>query len=116
MGGADPATGGDGGARERLRAPLARVGWQAYEALLYFLDNTLVVILHLGLMMVTSLAGVAMQRLVVGVVVGADEESRLAVVTGAATDAAVVFVAAYIAAFGLLSVAMRVWRDFRNRM
>lgn len=118
MSGADPAPGegkGDG-ARERLRAPLARLGWQAYESLLYLLDNAVVVLLHLGLMMVASLAGVAMRRLVVGVVVGAEEESRLAVVTGAATDAAVVLVAFFIAVLGLLSVAMRVWRDFRNRL
>ena len=115
MSGADPA-GGDSEARERLRAPLARLGWRAYESLLYFLDNALVVLLHLGLMMVTSLAGVAMQRLVVGVAVGAEEESRLAVVTEAATDAAVVIVAFFIAVLGLLNVAMRVWRDFRNRL
>ena len=115
MSGADPA-GGDGSTRERLRAPLARLGWHAYEALLYLLDNALVVVLHLGLMMVASLAGIGMQRLVVGVVVGAEEESRLAVVAGAATDAAVVLVAFLIAVLGLLSVAVRVWRDFRNRM
>lgn len=66
--------------------------------------------------MVTSLAGVAMQRLVVGVVVGAEEESEFAATMGAATDAAVVLVAFVIAVLGLLSLVVRVWRDFRERM
>ena len=83
---------------------------RAYESLLYLLGNSLVVVLHLGLMLVASLAGIGMQRLVVGVAAGAEEESGLAVVAGQRRTPPVL-VALLIAVLGLLSVAVRVWRD-----
>ena len=116
MGDSDPATGDGGGStRERLRAPLAHVGWQAYEALLYLIRATIIIALHLGLMIVVSLSGIGMERLVIGMVVRAEEESRLAAVMGTATDAAVAFTAFFIAVLGLLNVGTRAWRDFKDR-
>lgn len=114
MGGADPATGGDGGARERLRAPLARVGWQAYEALLYLVGAAITIALHLGLMMLLSVTGVVMQRLVIEVVAEEDWPAAAAV-TEAAASAFVLAAAAVVAAFGALKVVMRAWRDLRSK-
>ena len=109
-----PAHDGAGSTRERLRAPLARVGWQAYEALLYLAGAAITILLHLGLMMLMSATGVVMQRLVIDVAVGADEESQLVAVTEAGTDAAVLTASVIIAILGFLKVVTRAWRDFRN--
>lgn len=115
MSGADPAPGeGEGdGARERLRAPLARLGWQAYEALLYLLGAAVTIALHLGLMMLLSVTGVVMQRLVIEVVAG-EGWPAAAAVTEAAASVFVLAAAAVVAAFGALKVVMRAWRDFRS--
>ena len=108
----DPAAGGGDSTRERLRAPLARLGWQAYEALLYLVGAAITIALHLGLMMLLCVTGVVTQRLVIEVV--AEDGSQLRAVSETATSAFVLTTAIVVAAFGSLKVVMRVWRDFRS--
>lgn len=101
------------GTRERLLAPLADIGWQAYDALLYLAGAAITIALHLGLMMVTVGVGEVMQRLVIETAVDADSE--LAAVAVAANDALVLVTSLFIAGAGLLKVSEKVWRDFRDR-
>ena len=109
---ADPVPGGGDSTRERLGAPLARLGWRAYEALLYFVGAAITIALYLGLMLLLSVTGVVMRRLVIEGV--AEEGSQLLAVTETAASVFVLAAAAVVAAFGALKVVMRVWRDFRS--
>ena len=109
---ADPAPGGGDSTRERLRASLALLGWQAWEALLYFVGAAITIALHLGLMMLLSVTGVVTQRLAIEALV--EEGLQLRAVTETVTSVFVLGTAVAVAAFGSLKVVKRVWRDFRS--